>query len=366
MTRAIWPLAPIFFKCFRLPVPLRPGWCSAGTPDALSCCTCCYDAPGSLDCPPPRLALCLVAILIWGLALHRLSLTGFAPRLCAVLGAGLVLSLLIQPLLAGLAGALGTTIAADEVRVISAVVMLAWVIRLGGLLHPQAYTSDLGLHMHNLENLIRGEVIFTEDLPARAGGGPAPYPPVGYVMLAPWHLLANSEQTTRIGNTLADSLVIVALLAAAAYGWCSFHCSIVRRWVVPVRDTAAECAVDRRDGERLGSGTGRSVSPDAGALATGTGRIESRIWCSALGMTIGLLGHFGVFLSLVIFLGLYARSCSSHAGHGCALHRSSPSHWSRHSCCIIRHSWRSWPSVAEPACRLAGVGCVANWQAPLR
>ena len=123
----------------------------------------------------------------------------------------LLLSLLLVPLLAGLAAVLGSAVPTGEVRALSSLVMLAWVIRLGGLLHPQSYTSDLGLHMHNLENLIRGEVIFTEDLPARAGGGPAPYPPAQYVMLAPWSLLANSEQTTRIGNTLADSLVIVAL-----------------------------------------------------------------------------------------------------------------------------------------------------------
>lgn len=246
-----------------------------------------------------------VAGLVWWLAFQRLSLTSFAPRLCAVLLAGLAVSLLVRPLLASLATALGLAIPQSEVRMLSVLVTLAWVIRLGGLLHPQARTSDLGLHMHNLENLIAGEVIFTEDLPGEAGGGPAPYPPAQYVMLAPWHLLANSEQVTRIGNTLADSLVIAALWLvlrmAGAPATAALFAGGLYLFATPLLNAMLVGEMANVWGQAL-------VGPLALLLVRWQQSHAGRRPDLALGIgvTIGLLGHFGVFLSLLIFLGVYA------------------------------------------------------------
>jgi hypothetical protein len=248
--------------------------------------------------------LALVAVLVWCIAFQRLSITGFAPRLCAVLLASLVLSLIMERVLASLAAALRLAPSTGEVRALTGLVMLAWIIRLGGLLHPQAYTSDLGLNMNNLDGVIRGEVIFTEDLPSEAGGGPAPYPPAQYVMLAPWRLLGESRLVTRAGNTLADSLVIGAL------------------WLL-LRSAGAPAAGALFTGGLYLFATPLLASLSIGEMANVWGQalvvplalllVYWRQGCSdrrpdlalSVGMTVGLLGHFGVFLSLVIFLAVY-------------------------------------------------------------
>jgi hypothetical protein len=191
------------------------------------------------------------------------------------------------------------------VRALTVLVILAWAIRLGGLIHPQARTSDLGLHMHNLENLIAGEVIFTEDLPGEAGGGPAPYPPAQYVMLAPWHLLANSEQVIRIGNTLVDSLVIAALWLvlrmAGAPAIAALFAGGLYLFATPLLNAMLVGEMANVWGQAL-------VAPLALLLVcwqqSHAGRRPDLVL--GIGMAIGLLGHFGVFLSLLIFLGVYA------------------------------------------------------------
>lgn len=247
----------------------------------------------------------VVAGLVWWLAFQRLSLTSFAPRLCAVLLGGLMVSFLVRPVLASLASALGIAMPQGEARALTVLVILAWVIRLGGLLHPQALTSDLGLHMHNLENLVMGEVIFTEDLPGEAGGGPAPYPPAQYVMLAPWQLLANSEQVTRIGNTLGDSLAIAALwlvlrMAGAPVPAALFAGGLYL-FATPLLNAMSIGEMANVWGQAL-------VGPLVVLVVYWQQAHPERRPDLALGvgMTIGLLGHFGVFLSLLIFLGAYA------------------------------------------------------------
>ncbi len=106
--------------------------------------------------------------------------------------AAYLVTLVLLPLLEAAARLLDLSVSPIEVHTVTALVMLAWIIRLGGLLHPQAYTNDLGLHANNLRGVIRGQMIFTENLPGEAGGGPAPYPPAQYVMLLPFGGLADA------------------------------------------------------------------------------------------------------------------------------------------------------------------------------
>jgi hypothetical protein len=92
-------------------------------------------------------------------------------------------------------------------------VALAAVLRLGGMLHPQARFSDVGLNTNNLIGFTQGEVYFTEGLPAEAGGGRAPYPPGQYITMAPAMLVAPTERASlgmilKIGNAVWDSLVV--------------------------------------------------------------------------------------------------------------------------------------------------------------
>jgi hypothetical protein len=189
--------------------------------------------------------------------------------------------------------------------------MLAWIIRLGGLLHPQAYTNDLGLHAHNLEGVVRGQVIFTEFLPGEAGGGPAPYPPAQYVMLLPFGGLINTGLLLQAGTTLADSLTIMWgwLLLRAAGGtagaalWAGglYLFALPTLWSSLVGETANVWGQALVAPMMLGLWHWENMRPPPAA----------RGWLSfafvpAISVMFALLGHFGVFLSLLVFFGTYA------------------------------------------------------------
>jgi len=179
--------------------------------------------------------------------------------------------------------------------------MLAWAIRLGGLLHPQAYTSDLGLHANNLRGVTGGEIIFTETLPGEAGGGPAPYPPAQYVMLLPFRLLLGAERLIEAGNTLADSLFIVSgwllLRTAGASARIALFAGSLYLFATPLLVSLSIGEMANVWGQAL-------VGPlllvlygwHAGVLPT---------WALVATLAIAFLGHLGVFLSLLPFFAVY-------------------------------------------------------------
>jgi hypothetical protein len=94
-----------------------------------------------------------------------------------------------------------------------ALIVLAFALRMGGMLHPHTIFSDIGLNSNNILELTVGNVYFTEGLPANAGGGQAPYPPGQYLVLAPGQLLVpvNDEGRrllVKLGSALLDSLIV--------------------------------------------------------------------------------------------------------------------------------------------------------------
>lgn len=269
--------------------------------------------------------ICVVIVVCLGvlLAYQRLGVTTFAPRLAPLLGAAYVGTVLLAPLLEASARLLGIAATSAEAHNITALVMLAWIIRLGGLLHPQAYTNDLGLHVNNLRGVVRGEVIFTEALPGEAGGGPAPYPPAQYVMLLPFAGLADAGIVLQIGTTLADSLVIVwgwLLLRAAgapagaalwAGGMYLFALPLLRSLLVgEVANVWGQAFVgpmmlalwwwERRPA------TSRPRSVDARQSLASLSDWIHLAWVPGVCVVVALLGHFGVFLSLLVFFATYA------------------------------------------------------------
>ncbi len=73
-------------------------------------------------------------------------------------------------------------------------VIVGFAIRMGGLLHPYALNSDLGLHIHNLNvRMALGQVFQTAGLPCEAGAGLAPYPPAQSIILLPGLLFSIDE-----------------------------------------------------------------------------------------------------------------------------------------------------------------------------
>jgi hypothetical protein len=94
-------------------------------------------------------------------------------------------------------------------------VLLAFALRMAGMLHPQALFSDLGFHANNLFAVSLGQVFFTAGLPSDAGGGRTPYPPGAYLMLLPGALLAVGDEARKLlvqgGIALLDSLALVLI-----------------------------------------------------------------------------------------------------------------------------------------------------------
>lgn len=134
-------------------------------------------------------------LLAYLLACRRPWLTGFAPTLALLLGGGLVVTALVLPWIErrGVvwAESLRRRAWRREARLLWAILLLGFLLRLGGMLYPQFRTSDLTMHVHNLRyDVLPGELFFTERLPDI--NLPAPYPPGLYVALAPWTLLTDN------------------------------------------------------------------------------------------------------------------------------------------------------------------------------
>lgn len=145
------------------------------------------------------------------LAFARMAITPLAPRLAPIL-----LGCYLVALLGAAAYRRLIDPALHDRPLVVGLVALALALRLGGMLHPHAIFSDAGLNTHNLAALVQGELLFTEGLPAEAGGGRVPYPPGQYVALAPFQLLLPAGEPAlgllvKAGNALADSLVVVLL-----------------------------------------------------------------------------------------------------------------------------------------------------------
>ena len=150
------------------------------------------------------------------LAAFRPALTVFAPTLALLALSCAALAVLAWPLVQVISGR-RSAVSPDEVTQLLALVLLAFALRMGGVLHPQALFSDLGFNANNLYKVSLGEVFLTAGLPSDVGGGRAPYPPGFYVMLLPGELIAVGGAARRLlvqgGAALLDSLSLVLIWA---------------------------------------------------------------------------------------------------------------------------------------------------------
>lgn len=161
------------------------------------------------------LVLGLVVALL--LAFWRMPLTLVAPAVAVVVAACYPLALVLVRLPLG--DSSKAIVGHESVqRYAVALVLLALVVRLAGLLHPTIIFSDIGINTRELIGVVSGNLYQQERLPGELGGGWAPYPPAQYIVLAPLALFVDpsSEQPLRaqvgtvlkIGNALLDSMVV--------------------------------------------------------------------------------------------------------------------------------------------------------------
>ncbi len=259
---------------------------------------------------PAALALAgLVALAaLLSLALARPALTLFTPTLAALLLACVPLALLLWAGSLRLRQAHPATRNLPQAMVGAAValVVLAFVLRLGGMLHPHAMFSDHRFNANNLFRFSLGQVYFTAGLPDEAGGGQAPYPPGLYLLLLPAQLVFSTDMEGRVllvqaGTALLDALV-VALIALMIW-----QAGLGRRaallgaacYLLPPPMMASFSV-----GEYANLG-GQVLALPAIALAAawgaGGGYSFNRRILLLFALIAGLLGHFGVAISLGMF-----------------------------------------------------------------
>lgn len=185
---------------------------------------------------------------------------------------------------------------------------LAFALRFGGTIYPQFLTSDIVLHVHNLQSVLRGNWLFTEPLP---DGTPAPYPNGLYVLLAPAGLFDRSDAALSLvlewSGSLFDSLVCLGLAWAGS-----------RLWGALAGGSAALAyAISPAVFELLSAGNYTNIfAQPVLDLAFLTALVflarRSRLldgWVGfvviASGFSLAMLGHYGVALALLAVLGLF-------------------------------------------------------------
>ena len=93
--------------------------------------------------------------------------------------------------------------------------VLAFLLRFGGMTYPQFLTSDLGLHIHNVQNVLNGRWLFTEPLP---DGTLVPYPNAFYVILGPFaSVLGTSDEAIGLLLKWSGSLLDASTCLALAW-----------------------------------------------------------------------------------------------------------------------------------------------------
>jgi len=238
----------------------------------------------------------------WLLAFHRLALTVFAPELgwlalgCAALAT--VALLLVEPR------------AGPAARPVIGLIVLAFALRLGGMLHPQALFSDLGLHANNLFKVTLGMVFFTTGLPGDAGGGQQPYPPGAYLLLLPGQLIAGGDAARRLlvqgGVALLDALSIGLIWALLGRAGFSRRTRLLGATLYLLPTPALESF---SIGEYANLGGQALALPLLAMLGLGLAGPQAlarwpaggRVWPLAtltVAVGLGLLGHSGVTLSV--------------------------------------------------------------------
>ncbi len=151
--------------------------------------------------------LLLATLLAW----HRLSLTYFTPTLVLLLFWGCLLTALFLPLLENRSLAGWTH---REARLLWAVLLTGFLLRLGGMCYPQFRSSDLLFHAHRAAWVGSGTLLFTADLPDV--NIPAPYPPGLYITLLPGTLLLpDMPVLLEIAGTTLDALCGLGLYLLA-------------------------------------------------------------------------------------------------------------------------------------------------------
>jgi hypothetical protein len=235
----------------------------------------------------------------------RFILTIYAPGLAWIIGATAATTLLTGWLAWQLAARFDWAATRRALGGASLIAGANLLVLLVGMRHPQFRSSDLQLNVHRLEFVQRGEWVFTLPLPGTRAIE-APYPPLFYAVMLPIANLVH-DKALLVETTAAVALAAGALLTFAlarritgddgAALWAAGCYGVLP--IVFAMTSAGNFA------NLFGQGVANFALI---ALILAWGRWDRPLVATGLtiALTLALLGHFGVFLSLLATVPLLA------------------------------------------------------------
>lgn len=156
-----------------------------------------------------------------GILWARPDLALFAADLPVLLAWTLGLGIVAQLVMSLLARKDSTIFASAPLAGALLAFAFAFALRYGGLIYPQFRTSDLLLHVHNVQDVLSGNLVFTEPLP---DGRPVPYPPAYYLLVGALSLFTGNSDVgiglaLKWTASLLDAATCLALFWAASHIW---------------------------------------------------------------------------------------------------------------------------------------------------
>lgn len=168
---------------------------------------------------------------------------------------------------------------------------------------PYARSSDIAMHVRMLNQVLKGQLLFTAQLPCEASAFISPYPPLTYIVMAPFALISHDGTYHRL--LLTGGAVILQAIALCY----SYH--VLRQHQLPLRAASlflvlafinAPLLRAIHIGE-LSNAWGQSIALIAMScwLDRHASRQRQIVWT-----TMALLSHTGVSVSLAMMLGIFA------------------------------------------------------------
>jgi hypothetical protein len=157
----------------------------------------------------------LILLVASGFALARIYVTIFTDT-AVYLALGLTLLALVIYLIAPRAFTrLSVNVEIRDLGVLTGIALAQVALKLGGILYPQFYSSDVVFHAHRLEFVEKGLLFFTSLLPD-AAARVVPYPPALYIFLSPLaQFVADYPLLIEVANVLADTVAIFVVYVLA-------------------------------------------------------------------------------------------------------------------------------------------------------
>jgi hypothetical protein len=196
---------------------------------------------------------------------------------------------------------------------IIALVVLAFALRLGGMLNPYARFSDHVFNANNLFKVSLGIVHLTAGLPEEAGGGNAPYPPGMYLLQLPAQLFFPANTAVRVllvqsSVAFLDSLIaalIWLLLRRAGLGQrAALFGAALYLLPPPLLESFSVGEYANIGGQFLALPALALLALSQPAREMTDGQASRQwFWYWLPLLCIGLLGHLGVTMSLLSLLG---------------------------------------------------------------